>query len=379
MKKIYNFTNIAAHYRSLIWSKLLNANEFDYHFFYGKNNSLRIKEIDFTEPKFKQQEHKLHQLKNIWIKGKILIWQSRVIKSCFKDEIDVVIFLGEFQVISTWIAMLICKLRNIKVVYWTHGLYGNESKFKKKIRVLFYKTGDHLLLYEKRGGKLLEKEGISTDKIKVIYNSLDYDTHLILREKIAAKKVNVFENDFTFENLDLPYLIFVGRLTKVKKLNLLLEALYEINKEEKVLNLLLIGEGEIKEELIDLVNSLSLNPNVQFYGACYNEEKLANFIYFSELCVSPGNVGLTAIHSLSFGTPVCTHNNYYNQMPEVEVIKDGFNGCFFNEDSADSLSLNIQKWINSSHSRDFTREHCYVIVDEFYNPYYQLKVIKDLF
>ena len=40
----------------------------------------------------------------------------------------------------------------------------------------------------------------------------------------------------------------------------------------------------------------------------------------SDLTVSPGNIGLTAIHSLSYGTPVCSHSNFNNQMPESEAI-----------------------------------------------------------
>ena len=56
--------------------------------------------------------------------------------------------------------------------------------------------------------------------------------------------------------------------------------------------------------------------------------KLLKNLYFILHFVSPGNVGLTAIHSLSYGTPVLTHNNFNNQMPEVESIQPGFNGYF---------------------------------------------------
>jgi glycosyltransferase involved in cell wall biosynthesis len=378
MKKVYFFTNIASHYRSLLWSKVLNSDAFEFHFFYGKNNSFNIKEIDFSKEQFKQNQNKLHQLQNFWVSGKILIWQSGVIRSCLSDKLDVAIFLGEFQIISTWIAMIICKFKGIKVVYWTHGLYGNESKWKKQLRVLFYKTASNLLVYEKRAKELLEKEGIPTDKMEVIYNSLDYDFHLKIREKIAISKINKFKNEFTFENENLPYLVFLGRLTKIKKLDLLLKALHLINKENKVLNLLLIGEGAVKDELRILVDEFSLASNVQFYGACYDEEKLANFIYFSELCVSPGNVGLTAIHSLSFGTPVCTHSNFSNQMPEVESIKEGKTGVFFEENSFESLSKSINSWVQNSKLREEVRKDCFEVIDSVYNPYYQQEVLKKI-
>jgi glycosyltransferase involved in cell wall biosynthesis len=94
--------------------------------------------------------------------------------------------------------------------------------------------------------------------------------------------------------------------------------------------------------------------------------------------VSPGNVGLTAIHSLSFGTPVCTHSNFFNQMPEVEVIEEGVTGCFFEENNIESLDNVISKWVNFPKDRSVIRDNCYQIIDDLYNPYNQLNVIKSL-
>ncbi|WP_218599658.1 glycosyltransferase [Polaribacter sp. NJDZ03] len=380
-KKIHNFTNIPSHYRGLLWEKLIKSNFFEFHFFFAIKNKLNIKEIDFNKESFEKDSDRLHIIKNYWLKKRILIWQSGVIKSCFKDDFHTAIFLGEIQVISTWLAMIICKIRGIQVVYWTHGIYGNESNLKKKIRVFFYNTADKILLYERRAKKLLIAEGIKSEKMLVVFNSLNYDKHLSIRHKLQS--LNDFQaesKEFTFLNQDLPYLIFVGRLTRVKKLDLLISAVSNINKTDKKLNLLLIGQGdsEITGNLKELVKELNIETNVQFYGACYDEEKLASFIYYSELCVSPGNVGLTAIHSLSFGTPVCTHSNYLNQMPEVEVIEEGVTGCFFEENNIQSLENVISNWVNLPKNRSVIRDNCYQIIDDLYNPYNQLNVIKSL-
>ena len=375
-KIIYNFTNIPPHYRSLLWEKLLNSDLFQFHVIFGSNKSLKIKEIDFSKKEFVKQVHKLHKLKNFWVKGSILIWQSGVIKKCFSKKIDTAIFLGEFQVISTWIAMLICKFRGIQVVYWTHGIYGNESFFKMKIRVIFYKTANKLLVYERRAKRLLVKEGINEDKLVVIYNSLNYDLHLKIRKKLDNK---VISNRFNFfENNALPYLIFVGRLTEVKKNDMLIDAVARINKTQYRVNLLFIGEGVMKVKLQNKINNLNLNNKVHFYGACYKEEELANFIYSSSLCVSPGNIGLTAVHSMSFGTPVCTHSNFLNQMPEVEIIEEGVNGCFFEENNIGSLVNVITNWVESEIDRELVRTNCYKVIDELYNPYAQVQIMKQL-
>ena len=97
------------------------------------------------------------------------------------------------------------------------------------------------------------------------------------------------------------------------------------------------------------------------------------------LCVSPGNIGLTAIHSLTYGTPAITHNNFSNQMPEFEAIQDGFTGSFFEENDINSLKLSIQKWL-SKHpiKNDELIKNCYSIIDRYYNPQYQIKLLKSI-
>lgn len=374
-KIIYNFTNIPSHYRANLWQKLISEKKFDFHFFFGINNNLGIKEIDFNTKDFNANRNKLHYLTNYWIKKRILIWQSKVVKTCLTQKIDTAIFLGEFQVLSTWLAILICKIKGIKSVFWTHGLYGNESPLKRKLRVFFYNLADEILLYERRAKQLLKNEGIREEKLKVIYNSLDYDTHLAVRKeflKESPQKENLFKNN------KLPYLVFIGRLTKIKKLDLLLKAVANINKNTLKLNVLVIGDGDEMMGLKELTKILHLEKNVHFFGALYDENKIAELLFNAVLCVSPGNVGLTAIHSLSFGTPVCTHSNFYNQMPEVEVIEEGVTGTFFEENSVESLESSILKWVNMNLERTAIRENCFNVIDSLYNPYNQIEIIKQL-
>lgn len=63
-----------------------------------------------------------------------------------------------------------------------------------------------------------------------------------------------------------------------------------------------ICDGEKTKEFKQLAESLGLQDYVWFYGACYNEKELSSLIYNADLCVAPGNIGLTAMHSMVFGT-----------------------------------------------------------------------------
>lgn len=304
------------------------------------------------------------KIRNIYI-GKHIIWQVGVLKSLFNQNLKSAIFLAEMTIISTWIATIILKLRGIKVIYWGHGLYGSEKGLKKNLRLLFLSLADHNLVYEKNSEKNLLNNDFSNTKISIVYNSINFFKQRDLFNKlIDYNPKKIFNNDY-------PVLLFIGRLTKSKKINQLIDATLLLNKSSNF-NLLIIGEGNEKKNLEEQARTLITHGKCIFYGKCYDEDILSKLIYMSDLTVSPGNVGLTAIHSLSYGTAVCSHSNLFNQMPEVESIIDGENGFLFKEDCIEDLVLKIKDWF----SKDLkSKKDIRKIIDKLYNPSYQVEII----
>ena len=103
-------------------------------------------------------------------------------------------------------------------------------------------------------------------------------------------------------------------------------------------------------------------------------------IYNADLCVAPGNIGLTAMHVLMFGCPAISHNNFKRQMPEFESIIPGQTGDFFEYDNVDDLARSISRWFAlKSGCREEVRRTCYKEIDDYWNPHYQLNLIKKVF
>ena len=214
-------------------------------------------------------------------------------------------------------------------------------------------------------------KGIDAKKLSIIYNSLNYDEQLSLRY-ISTSKLYQEHFSNSFYNL-----VFIGRLTIEKRLDLIISAMELLRKKGLQINLTIIGEGKIKNDLDKLSNDLNLDKNVWFYGPCYNEKLLSKLLYNADVCVSPGNVGLTAIHAMMYGLPVITHNEFKMQGPEFEAIVPNKTGDFFEKDSIQSLAETISSWINMEIDREEIRKNCYSIIDEKYNPHYQIKVLTD--
>lgn len=361
--KIALIYNYAQHYRLNIFKLLSQELEVDMYF---GDKMGDVKKIDYSLiPTFKSE------LKNIKLFGPFY-WQRGAVKLFFKDYKHYII-LGEYFCLSTWLILLLSCFSNKKIYLWTHGWYGKENLLMKIYKKFFFSLADQILLYGNRAKDLMIQEGISESKLHVIYNSLDYDSQMKYRSKFLDSKfyTNYFKNDY-------PILFFIGRLTKIKKLNLIIESLNILKKNGCNFNLTIVGKGEDEKELNNLVKKYSLEKNVWFVGALYNEEEIAKYITNADLCISPGNVGLTAMHSLVYGTPVITNDNFNTQMPEFESIKKGVTGDFFKEDDLLDLSEKIANWFVNHLDRENIRKDCYSIIDQYYNPYFQLKIIENV-
>ncbi|MEL0008555.1 MAG: glycosyltransferase [Flammeovirgaceae bacterium] len=370
MKKTIYITNIFPLYRKSLWEKLILNNSFDLDIYFSDYNPMGIKNINTTSLDPKIQNH-LKKIKNIWFFNRIIIWQKGVIKHVALGTYDNIMFLGEFQILSTWIAILIAKVRGKKILLWSHGLYGNESYLKKKIRVLFYSFAQINIVYENRAKQILINEGFKSETIEVIYNSLNFNKQNLIYSKLENEE-NVNPINF-FSNKSLQTIFFVGRITPQKRINELLDCLALLNNKVIKYNLLIIGDGPILNKLKNEYNNFVELGWLCFYGATYDEDELANLIFHSDLCVSPGNIGLTAIHSLTYGTSVASHSNFRNQMPEVEIIKEGENGFIFKENNIEDLAFKIEKFFNTKRkSKKVIRNK----IVELYNPDNQLKIFK---
>lgn len=363
-KKICCIFNYPPHYRKAIYE--LMDRELNCDFYFGENVPGNLKSMDC-----KILSGFKYKYKNYIIKRKI-IWQSGILRLLLKKEYNTYILSVDMASLSEWIFLYLAHLLGKKTYLWTHGWYGKENILSKLKKKAFYYPCTGLLLYSEYAKNLMVKEGIKKEKLYVIANSLDYDQQLQIRNNLTKNKIyNIhFQNRY-------PTIIFIGRLEVPKKLSNILSAISILEEQNIFINCVFIGEGNDMNHLKKLSEQLNIKDRVWFYGACYDDNKIAQLIYNADICISPGNVGLTAIHSLSFGTPVITHNNFPNQMPEFEAIIENKNGAFFQENNLHSLVMTIKNWLKQHPQKDKEIiSECYNSIDTKYNPYYQINIIK---
>ncbi|HEY5368248.1 MAG TPA: glycosyltransferase [Hanamia sp.] len=364
-KKTCCIFNLATHYNAPIY-KMMDK-EIKCDFYLGDRSFESIKLMNYSDLKgFK----KVLPFKRIY--GNFYL-QKGAINLAFKNYQNYIV-TGEPYCLSTWMVLIFTKLLKKRSFVWTHGWYGDETFIKKLIKKLFFKMSYKVLLYGDYARDLMIKEGFNSDRLVCIYNSLDYQLQLEVRKSLSY--TSIYVNHFKNED---PVVLYIGRIQKVKKINLLIEALRLLHIKVMKCNLIIIGKETDECNIHDLVSKYQLEQKVWFYGPAYDESKLGELIYNAQVCVSPGNVGLTAMHCMVYGLPVVTHNNFLNQMPEFESIEPGVTGDYFIENSVEDLYTKIEYWISiNKNERDHVRESCYQKIREKYNPHFQLEVIKNV-
>ena len=331
------------HYREAIFKELELSKKNDYFFYFGDG---------FKESKILVGHNILKSEKIFQFRLLGLFFQFLNIPKLLKH--DCLIFLGNPNVISTWIYSLIFRMCKKKILFWTHGWISDEMTKKNFLRDFFYRLSDKLLLYGKRSYEIGLSRGFKKDSMVVIYNSLD------VKKQLACKlhKTKSYKK----------YHVVLGRLTPELRLTDFFKILGKNNFKEKII---VVGEGSEKKAIERSVATNNLN--VEFLGPCYDEQKLSGIIYNSRSVISPGKAGLVVMHALIYGSPVVTHNLPNNQMPEYEALTDGLDVGLFDWNEEQTVMEVFTALKNLNNENYFQKSRKKVI--DFYNPKLQAKII----
>lgn len=380
LKSVAVIYHYFALYRYSVLNELMKAKHINYTFFSSRTSGNDIKTInpDYANRAIVDGGLRWKFIRNKWFFKERFLWQKGIIGLALKGNFDAFILLGNVYFISTWIAAMIIRFRGKKVYFWTHGVTSNEKGLKWLIRKALYNISDGLLLYGNGAKSVIQNNGFKKE-IHVIYNSLGTAEDIIISNEITNdRRINI-KNEL-FQEPNLPIIIFVGRLTYYKKLDQILEASRNLADEDFKINILFVGDGPALKSLEDLAKSLNLSEYCNFYGPCYDNKELELLFDISSICVSPGEVGLTAMTSLGNGTPIITHDDFNFQKPEYEAIIPGVNGLFFKRNSVPDLAFTIKQWIDEHKniSDEVIKNNCHKIIKEKYNSTYQATLINEI-
>lgn len=172
-----------------------------------------------------------------------------------------------------------------------------------------------LCVAESHRQELITRYGLDPDRVVTIPNGVDLAAfqpgprNQRLREELAISE-------------DAPVLGIVGRLTDQKGHIYLLRALPLLREKFPALRCLLVGDGELREELQQLVADLGLTDHCLFLGV---RQDIPEVLAAMDLLVLPSlseGMPYAALEGMAMGKPVVA--TAVNGLPEL--IQDGVTG-----------------------------------------------------
>ena len=132
--------------------------------------------------------------------------------------------------------------------------------------------------------------------------------------------------------------LFAGRLADEKHVDVLIEAVSKTPPELEV-HLEIVGGGEVRPALEEVVHRLGLENRVKFLGLASDEDLRKAYIQADLFCM-PGTAelqSLVTLEAMSASTPVVLAD----AMALPHLVRDGENGYLFTPNDSDDLAKKI--------------------------------------
>ncbi|WP_457679057.1 glycosyltransferase [Thermovibrio sp.] len=201
--------------------------------------------------------------------------------------------------------------RTVKVITHVHAVR-RERRFERKLfnRLLSFRT-DLFLSVSRAVYEVVEKEhNLFKRRHFILYNGVDFSK---FESQGSSELLKEFEGKRVF--------LFVGRLVKLKGVDLAIKAFSLIAPKFKDASLFIVGKGKEEGRLRSFVNSLNLNGRVKFLGY-FPPEKLGTLYSSSFALLIPSETeGLSITHfeGAYFGLPAVVSP----ETPSLEVLSEG--------------------------------------------------------
>ena len=246
------------------------------------------------------------------------------------EKVDVIITHHASPVMWIIMNLLKKKYKKIKTIVYAHAnlkdIYRENIKrglfIRKKILNWTYNNANQVIaISESVKRSFLDQNYSDTEKIKVVYNGVNL-------EKFVPK---------SFDAHNPVRIAYVGRLVPQKGVNLLIDALAELNSEiEFVCDI--VGDGSERENLEKLSLELSMESKITFHGV---RRDIADFLVEEDIFVHPAiweeGFGIALAEGMAAGL-LCMG---FKKGAIPEIIDNEENGLLVNTSTADALAKQL--------------------------------------
>lgn len=274
---------------------------------------------------------------------------------------------------SYWVALAskILFKNNCKLIFTEHSTHNSrrEKWYFKYIDIFIYSNYDKVISISKNTQenllKWINSSKTNINKFTVIENGIN------LRRFTEAKSYKKSEINSNL-NQDNKLLCMVGRFGKQKDQSTIIYAMRNLPTDT---HLILVGEGQLKQENEKLAKELGVGSRVHFLGVRNDVERILKTVDILILSSHWEGFGLAAVEGMAAGKPVIASNVEGLR----EVVKGA--GILFEKGNSNDLALKINDLSNNDEKYESISSLCLkraeqfdinIMVEQYLNLYYEV-------
>jgi glycosyltransferase involved in cell wall biosynthesis len=277
-------------------------------------------------------------LRNVFIgPHRFVTYQRGFLRLVDARRFDTVIATYDPRIITNLLGLMKARRCGMRWIWWGHGIRPRGRY--RNLYLAMARKADACILYNEAGAEKLASLGIPREKMFIARNSID------------TAEIERFAQPVPSECRNRVF--YIGRLTNAKKVDLLVAGFAAAaNELPEGTVLTIIGDGPERPALQAQADALGIHDKVEFVEGVYDQSALAPYFNRSWISVSPGGIGLSAIHSLAYGIPLLVADNEPHG-PEIASVTEGVTGRFFPAGDATALKSAL---VSLSHDRGAIRD-----------------------
>lgn len=271
---------------------------------------------------------------------KTLKFICKIVKS---EKIDII---HTHHRMAAFYTSILRKLIKFKFIHTSHNTFSDKKFFSR----LSLKNSNIIAVGEKVKENLCGFYGLDSDKVTVIYNGIEKDNNEIV-ELPQIKKYRE-RGYFIIGN--------IGRLSEQKGMEYYIKAIPQVLKENNKFMFFIVGEGEDKDKLKNLVDELKINENIIFLG--YRDD-VTNVIKQFDLIVLTSlweGLPLTPIEAFSLGKTVIGTD----VDGTGEIINHMKNGILIKPKNVNEIAENILTLYKDRELKKYLEENAYITYEK---------------
>lgn len=264
--------------------------------------------------------------------------------------------LSVFPLFSAWTCHIPVRIAHNHSVPGGNEFKRNALKYFLRLFAKVFAT-DYFACSEKAGRWMFGDTTFEKGKVLLMRNAIDFDRFRPDQDFVESRK-----KDLEIED---KYVIgCIGRFTFAKNHKFLINVFSEIIKKRDDVVLLLVGDGELRSDIVRWIKEKNIQDNTILVGQVADPEnyyRLCNVVAVPSLFEG---LSLTTIESQIAGVPVVISN----AVPDEAIISNGVTKI--NDTNSVSLwvsSLMSEKVVSlNDSSQDYNIENAVIKVEEWY-------------